>query len=619
MHPAPPAHTLPPPSWRRGLFVALGFAFVLLAVYWPALHGGLVWDDDAHLTRADLRPLAGLERIWFEPGATQQYYPLLHSAFWLEHRLWGDDPAGYHLLNLLLHAGAAVLVGLILRRLAVPGAALAAAVFALHPVMVESVAWISEQKNTLSAVFELGALFVYLRFDVGRRRRDYALATALFGLALLSKTVAAMLPVVLLVLLWWRRGRLEWRRDVLPLAPWLAAGGGAGLFTAWVERVWIGAQGPAFALGGMERLLLAGRAPWFYFAKLLWPTGLTFIYPRWGLNPADGWQWLFPAATVATLACLVWWAGRRPTGRAALAGGLVFLAALFPALGFFAVYPFRYSFVADHFQYLASLGVLVPVVAGLAGPLARWRPLARAVGVGAILGPLAWLTWRQSHVFAGEEALCHATMAQNPGWAHNTLGIDLLNLGHLDEAVAQFQQALQARPDYVDAHNDLGIALFQKGRTDEAVAQFQQALLIEPDYADAHYNLAIALLQKGRTGEAISQYQHALQIRPFYWEALNNLALLLATLPQASLRDGHKAVELARQAEQITGEDNPVVLGTLAAAYAESGRFPEATATARRAVQLAAGRHNDAMAATLQAQLNLYQAGGPLRDLGAPP
>lgn len=259
------------------LWQAVVLFVVVFLAYLPAWHGGFIWDDDAHVTRPKLRCWEGLFRIWFEPGATQQYYPLVHGTFWLEHWLWGDDPTGYHLVNLALHAGSAFLVALILRRLAVPGAFLAAVVFALHPVHVESVAWITEMKNTLSAVFYLSAMLCYLRFDENRGGRWYAAALGLFLLALLSKTVTATLPAALLVIFWWRRGRLDWRSDVLPLAPFLLLGAVSGLFTAWVERTINGAEGAEFQFSLVERCLIAGRAIWFYLGKLLWPADLIFI------------------------------------------------------------------------------------------------------------------------------------------------------------------------------------------------------------------------------------------------------------------------------------------------------------------------------------------------------
>jgi protein O-mannosyl-transferase len=275
------------PRFQLNVFwLALLLGGATLIAYFPAIHGGFLWDDDAHVTRPELRSVHGLWRIWFDLGATQQYYPLLHSAFWLEDKLWGEAAVGYHLLNILQHASAAFLLLLILRRLEIPGAFLAAALFALHPVHVESVAWITEQKNTLSAVFYLGAMLAYLRFDEERRTSLYALALGLFVLGLLSKTVVATLPGALLVIFWWRHGRLSWQRDCVPLIPWFALGAAAGLLTAWVERRFIGAEGMAFDFTFLQRALLAGRVIWFYLSKLFWPVDLMFIYPRWEVNPA---------------------------------------------------------------------------------------------------------------------------------------------------------------------------------------------------------------------------------------------------------------------------------------------------------------------------------------------
>jgi len=361
---------------RLGGAIAL-FGATIIA-YFPALHGGFIWDDDGHVTKPALRSLHGLWRIWTELGATQQYYPVLHSAFWLEHRLWGDAPFGYHLLNVLLHATAACLFGLVVERL-VPKpldrnasrssslgtscSTFAAFLFALHPVCVESVAWISEQKNTLSTVFYLLSALAYLRFDQNRKPRTYLLALGLFLLALLSKSVTATLPAALLVIFWWRRGSLSWKRDVVPLLPWFAIGAAVGLLTAWVERTFIiGAQGYAFDLSFLERCLLAGRVIWFYLGKLLWPANLIFIYPRWQVSAAVPWQYLFPIAAIAATAAL--WLIRRRT-RGPLAGWLFFVGSLFPALGFFNAYPFIFSYVADHFQYLASLGIIATVAGGI--------------------------------------------------------------------------------------------------------------------------------------------------------------------------------------------------------------------------------------------------------------
>ena len=516
---------LKPTDW---LFIAVLLAAVVV-VYQPAWQGRLIWDDNKHVTRPDLRSWQGLGRIWFDLNATQQYYPLLHSAFWIEHRLWGDATLGYHLVNILLHATAAVLAALILRRLRIPGAYLAAAVFALHPVQVESVAWITEQKNTLSAVFYLAAMLTYLRFDQTRKMPLYFGALGLFVLGLLSKTVTATLPAALLVIFWWQRGRLSWRRDVLPLVPFFAIGAAAGALTAWVERKLIGAEGAAFDLTLVERCLMAGRAIWFYLGKLLWPSNLLFIYPRWQISQVIWWQYLFPLAALLLLIAL--WALRR-RWRGPLAGLLYFVGTLFPVLGFFNVFPFIYSFVADHFQYLASLGVITLVSAGAALLLTRWRLWNRPAGYAiclVLLAILAGLTWRQSRMYADIETLYQTTIDRNPEcWmARNNLGTILLERGQVDEAVALFRKALEIKPRYVDAYNNLGVAFVKQARFEEAVSEYRRALEIEPHDATAHVNLGIALYQQGRLPEAVAEYRTALQINPLSAEAHNNLGKAL--------------------------------------------------------------------------------------------
>jgi tetratricopeptide (TPR) repeat protein len=505
-----------------------------LAAYLPALHGGLLWDDISHVTRPDLQSLHGLWRIWFDVGATQQYYPLLHTAFWLEHRVWGDAVLGYHLANITLHALSACLVVMIARRLSLAGAWLAGFAFALHPVCVEAVAWISEQKSALSGVFYLAAALTYLHFDQTRRKSSYFLALGLFVLALMSKTVTATLPAALLVVFWWRRGRIEWKRDWLPLLPWFAVGASAGLFTAWVERAFIGAQGADFVLTLPQRLLLAGRVPWFYAGKLLWPSNLMFSYPHWKIDPGEWRQYLFPLGIVALAAGLGLRARRN---RGPLAGFLFFAGTLFPVLGFLNVFPFRYSYVADHFQYLASLGIIVPAASGLMLAAGRISPgKTRFVLPVLLLIALGLLTWRQSGVYRDEERLYRETLARNPDsfFVHNDLGAALFQMpGRMPEATAEFEAAARLKPDSPEAHENLGNALAAlPDRLPDAIAEYRTALRLKPDFADAHDNLGNALASlPGRLPDAIAEYQAALRIEPDFAEAHDNLGNALAKLP----------------------------------------------------------------------------------------
>jgi protein O-mannosyl-transferase len=508
---------------------------VALIAYSPALRGEMLWDDDGHITSPSLRSLHGLWRIWFEPGATQQYYPLLHSAFWIEHRIWGSYMPGYHLVNITLHTISAYLVVSIVRRLSLPGARLAGLVFALHPVCVEAVAWISEQKSTLSAAFFLAAVLTYLHFDRTRSRRQYFFAFGLFLLALLSKTVTATLPATLLVLLWWLRGRIDWRRDVWPLLPWFVLAAPAGLFTAWVEKTYIGAHGKEFALSISQRLLLAGRIPWFYAFKAVWPVNLMFSYPRWNPDPAEWWQYLFPAGLIALAAILAWFARRN---RGPMAGFLIFVITLFPVLGFLNVFPFRYSYVADHFQYLAILGIIVPITSGLSIWCRRMAGNGLQASIATALLPvtLGFLSWQQSANYRDSETLYRATLARNPEsyFVHLDLGTLLfMNPARLDEAISHFESAVRVKPDSADAHMNLGTALAEMpDRVPAAIEQYRAALRLQPNFADAHNNLGLALAsQPGHLGEAIAEYRTALRIEPRFAEAHLNLGLACSRLP----------------------------------------------------------------------------------------
>jgi tetratricopeptide (TPR) repeat protein len=506
----------------------------LLAIYFPALHGGLLWDDDAHITKPALRSLHGLWRIWFEVGATQQYYPVLHSAFWVEHRLWGDSVLCYHLSNVVLHAIAAWLLFLLLCGLSFPAPRLAAVLFAFHPVCVESVAWISEQKNVLSAALYMGSALLYLRFDETRRRVFFSWAFGLFVLAVLTKTVTATLPAALLVVFWWRRGRLSGKRDVVPLLPWFAFGAASGLLTAWVERKLIGAEGADFAFSAAQRLVLAGRVVAFYLRSLLWPANLIFIYPRWSPE-VTAWTCLPLLGVVVLGAALVLLSRRR---RGPLAGFLIFAGTLFPVLGFINVYPFLFSFVADHFQYLASVGVIVPCAWGLwwaAGRVPLGVP-AHAAFLLVIPILLGFLSWRQAASYRDAETLYRTTLRRNPSaWLfHFNLAVMLgMAPDHIQEAVQEYEATIRLKPDHWRAHNNLASALLKlPGRSMDAVAQYREALRYNPDYAEAHNNLAIALEDMpGRAPEAMQELRAAIRLRPDYDAAHSNLGTLLMRNP----------------------------------------------------------------------------------------
>jgi Tfp pilus assembly protein PilF len=516
-------------------WVAAALLLLTLAAYGPALDAGYIWDDDAYVTaNRTLRSTEGLASIWFEPIATPQYYPMVFTSFWVELRLWGLTPFGYHLDNVLLHALACFLVWRVLVRLGLPGAMMAAAFFAVHPVMVESVAWITERKNVLSGVFYLSSMLAYFRFSPPDRddrdsgeKRFYLLSLLLFAFALLSKTVTCTLPAAILVIEWWKRGHLL-RSGVVRLLPMFVLGAAAGLHTAYFEVTDVGAKGPGWDLSAVERCLIAGRAAWFYLAKLAWPHPLSFNYPRWRIDPGAGWQYLFPIA--ATGAVLALWFLRRRIGRGPLAAALFFGGTLFPALGFFNTYPMRYSFVADHFQYLASLGPIALASAlgttFLSHP--RRRRLAQPVAA-ILLLILGILCVKQASIYADTETLWRDTLRKNPesAIANIYVGGFLLKRGEADAASEYFREAIRIA-DFHEAHNHLGKALQMQGAFDEAMAEFQRAVDMNPDRADYLNNLGAALVHQGKFFQAEVTLHRALQLEPLYAPTYSNLGVLLA-------------------------------------------------------------------------------------------
>ncbi len=526
--------------------LAAGVLLIAMTVfaYSPVYNAGFVWDDDDYVYENPLLTSPdGLRRIW-TTAQSPQYYPLVFTTFWIEYRLWGVSAGGYHIVNVLLHAINAVLIWRLLRRMGFGGAYVVALIFALHPVHVESVAWITERKNVLSALFYLLSIKSYLRFEATERRRWYATALLLFMLGLLAKTVICTLPVVLLLLRWWRRQPIG-IRHVLRLVPFAVAGGIMGVVTVLYEHhnVLHGAYGAHWALSVPERVIVAGRALWFYIGKLLWPSPLVFNYPRWRIETVEPLAWLWPLAAV--LVAIALWALRNRWGRGFAIAACFTVITLSPALGFVNVAPMRFSFVADHFQYVASIGVIASVVA-LAGVLIQYasqsfkahtrRSSIRALGIvltAVVVVALGTLTYRQACLYRNVEDLWRHTIQYNPGsWlARGNLGVLLRRRGDLDEATQHFQYILDhcaAWPEpQVQAHTNLGHIRRLQGEYEKAVHLYEQALAAMPNKHEARFSLGVTYFALDAYEEAEREYRRYLEDNPDDARAHFNLALTL--------------------------------------------------------------------------------------------
>ena len=630
--------------WLAAAVVVVG----LVLLYLPALQSGFIWDDDEHLTTNPciIGPQGVLD-IWTTRAA--RICPLVLTTFWVEHQLWGLRPMPYHLVNVLMHAVAAVLLWRVLRKLQVPGAWLGAVLWAVHPVQVETVAWVTELKNTQSGVFFLAAILCYLHAlqtpRAGKVGFAYGL-TLLFGLlGMASKTSVVVLPAVLGLLVWHREGGLSRRRllELLPLVMMAMAASALALWTQHLE----GANDVQWSRSLAERLVTAGAVVWFYLGKLLWPHPLVFVYPKWQVDPTHLLWWLPGIALLVVLAVLFGIAKRRPQARGALLAMLYFVIALGPVLGLLDHYFLRYSFVGDHFQYLASIGPLAALGALLARLTSR-HAVAHGL-VAALLALLATLSWHQQRLYRSNEALWEHTLAHDPTcWlACNNLGIIRFQDGQTEEAIALWEQALRTvphsprtltnlalarlrqgkieeglahyaesirlEPDHANARFNYGTALIQTGQPKEGLAQLEKAAQLEPSRADIHGNLGAARLSQGDARGAVEAFETAIRLEPHDLNALSNLAWLLATLPEAELRDGKRAVDLMRRVLALTPEPALQTWRTLAAAQAEAGDFEGALATAGRALEAARQAGDQGMASALAAEMTFYQKRAPIR------
>jgi len=598
-------------SWKALLQAAVIIAAGLW-IYWPALHGDWLWDDEVLITgNLNLHSLEGLRNLWFSNPAID-YWPLTWTLLWIEWHLWGDVSLGYHLCSLVLHISSGFLIWRLFHRLGLRNGWLGGLLFVIHPLAVESVAWISEIKNTLSLPLFLLSCNAWLDAEEGKRH-GYWRSIAYYLAAMLAKTSTVMLPAVLLLYCWWKRGRVT-RQELQRLIPYGAIALVLGLVTIYFQNV--GHDPNALEpVGFVTRSIGAGTALFFYLGKFILPVDLLPIYPRWTLDPPS----ILQVLTLPVLAAMLFglWTQRKGWGRHALFGFGFFLLNVLPVLGLVNMSYLNISRVADHLVYVSIIGLVGLVISAL-GQLQARTPSISRYAIGAVAIGMTWLTW-ESHnyasLFVNEETLWTYELQHNSqAWnAYNSLGNVSLQKGRISEAVEQFEQALKINPDYADAHNNLGNALLQQGRTQAARVQFEQALKlssdvhvrsnlgnallqmgrvseaveqyehllnIDPNDPNAHYNLGAALLQTDRVPEAIEQFEKALNIKPDYAEAHCDLGVALLQIGRAS-----ESLEQFEQALKINPDyaDAHYNLGN---ALAQTGRAPEAIEQYQLALKL---------------------------------
>ncbi|MGA3066977.1 MAG: tetratricopeptide repeat protein [Tepidisphaeraceae bacterium] len=610
------AKTSPIPAKTSWPITILGGALLLsiiFAVYWPVMRGGFAFDDESLIVHGRLiQDSNGLYRIWFT-SESADYWPITYTAWWIQWHLWGPNAAGFHAVNVALHAIDAILIWIVLRRLTLPGAWLAALAFAIHPINVVTAAWISEQKNTLSMLFYALSILSYLKFDQHEHRKWYVLSLIAFALALLSKTSVVMEPVVLLGLAWWNRGRIT-SSDMRRAAPFFALALAGAYLTIALQTPLMLVENPAATIGFPSQLALAGWALWFYLYQTLLPLKVMVIYPNWKVDPT-WWISYLPAAAWVGLFGL-FWSKRKSWGRPCLFGFGYFTATIFPVLGFFHQSWHAYSRVADQWMYVPMLGLLALFTAAAATAWRRQRPPARylaALAAAAVFLFLALSTWKLNRLFADQALLWRDNIEKNPdAWAaYNNLGVTLAERGQVDEAIPILREAIRRKADYADAYGNLGNELVVKKQFDEAMMDYRRAIMLNPHLGETQKYLAELYLREGDKREAIEHWKAALADHPDEVDVLNNLAWVLATADPSYGGDPSQAVPLAQHACDLTQNRQATYLDTLSVAQAASGQFTAAAATAQKAVQLAQAAGDDDLAKKIQARLALYRAGKP--------
>ena len=513
------------PGWLMGLFLV----GIVIIVYLPVWHAGFIWDDDTFLVNNPLiRQADGLYQFWFTARAPD-YFPLTSTALWLEWRLWGTNPLGYHIINVLLHALSTLLIWRVLARLKIPGSWLAAALFAVHPVNVESVAWITERKNTLAMLFYLTSILCYLRFEDACRWRWYGMALGSFVLALLSKTAVAPLPIVLLGMAWWRQGKISFRNAGRTL-PFFGVAVLLGLTTIWFQsHNAIGSE--MVRMDSLwSRLAAAGWAVWFYLYKALLPLNLMFVYPKWQIDATKLLSYVPLLLVLAGTAVL--WRYRKGWSRAWLFGLGYFVVMLLPVLGFLNIYFMNFSLVADHWQYFSIIGPIGLVASGITLASGRLKKrnffLLPVIFSAILLLALSFLTWRQTCNYSDSEKLWKITIAKNPDcWlAYNNLGIILEKEGQIDKAIVQYHEAIRLKPDLAVAYFNRGSAYSKLSRYQPAIEDFNEATRLKPDYVDVYNNRGVVYVKFGRDQQAIGDFNEAIRLKPDLAVAYCNRAIV---------------------------------------------------------------------------------------------